>query len=123
MTMKKVLIVEDDKQISLALGIRLKSMGYTVSSACDAVTAMAQARKNDPDVVLIDIGLPGGDGFMVADRLRTNVQTSATPFIFVTASKEEGLREKAYDIGASGFFEKPFDATVLADAIEQSLGG
>ena len=120
--MKKILIIEDDSKISLALGIRLKSMGYEVCAASDAVTAMAQARKADPDVVLIDIGLPGGDGFMVADRLRTNISTSTTPFIFVTASKEEGLRERAYDLGASGFFEKPFDATLLADAIEQSLG-
>ena len=119
--MKKVLIIEDDKSITLALGIRLKSMGYTVGSAADAVSAISQARKLDPDVILLDIGLPGGDGFIVADRLKHLHQTAATPIIFITASKQTGLRERAMDMGAARFLEKPFDATELADAIEVAL--
>lgn len=119
--MKTVLLIEDDQKITLALGVRLKSMGYEVSSAADAVTAVAQARKCQPDVVLIDINLPGGDGFMVAKRLQSLMQTSVTPIIFITASKQPGLRERAKDMGAVAFLEKPFDATQLADAIEMSL--
>jgi len=118
---KKVLLIEDDKQITLALGVRLKSMGYEVVSAADAVSSVAQARKHDPDVILIDINLPGGDGFVVAERLRSNLQTSSTPFIFITASKQSGLKERAQQLGASAFLEKPFDATTLADAIELAL--
>lgn len=119
--MKTVLLIEDDQKITLALGVRLKSMGYEVASAADAVTAVAQARKSKPDVILIDINLPGGDGFMVAKRLQTLIQTSVTPLIFITASKQPGLREKAKELGAVAFLEKPFDATQLADAIEMSL--
>lgn len=119
--MKTVLLIEDDQKITLALGVRLKSMGYEVASAADAVTAVAQARKSAPDVILIDINLPGGDGFMVAERLQKLLQTSVTPIIFITASKQPGLRERARELGAVAFLEKPFDATQLADAIEMSL--
>ena len=119
--MKKVLLVEDDNKISLAMGIRLKSMGYDVDTAADAVQAMQRARSHNPDVVLIDINLPGGDGFTVAERLNNYVQTAGIPMIFITASKKESLRERAYEAGAAGFLEKPFQATDLADAIEASL--
>ena len=119
--MKTVLLVEDDKKITLAIGIRLKSMGYEVASAADAVSAVAQARMCKPDVVLLDINLPGGDGFMVAERLQSLMQTSSTPIIFITANKQEGLKERAMALGAVAFLEKPFDATQLADAIEMSL--
>lgn len=119
--MKTVLLVEDDKKITLAIGIRLKSMGYEVATAADAVSAVAQARKCKPDVVLLDINLPGGDGFLVAERLQSLMQTSATPIIFITASKQEGLKKRAMELGAVAFLEKPFDATQLADAIEMSL--
>lgn len=119
--MKTVLMIEDDAKVSLALGIRLKSMGYEVHTAADAVSAISQARKSQPDVILIDINLPGGDGFVVAQRLKTLVQTSATPIIFITASKKAGLKERAEELGAVAFLEKPFTATEMADAIEMSL--
>lgn len=119
--MKTILLIEDDQKITLAMGIRLKAMGYEVATAADAVTAVAQARKSNPDCVLIDINLPGGDGFLVAQRLQSLMQTSATPVIFITASKQAGLKERAKEMGAVAFLEKPFDATQLADAIEMSL--
>ncbi len=116
--MKTVLLVEDDKKLTLAMGMRLKSMGYTVATAADAICAVAEARKSNPDVILIDINLPGGDGFVVAGRLQSLIQTAATPIIFITASKQPGLKERAKEFGAAAFLEKPFDATQLADAIE-----
>jgi DNA-binding response OmpR family regulator len=119
--MKTVVLVEDDKNIALAFGVRLKAMGYAVHVARDAATAVAVVRKVSPDVVLLDISLPGGDGFMVADRLQRLDGTSATPIIFITASKRTDLRERALKMGAVGFLEKPFDATQLADAIESAL--
>lgn len=119
--MKTVLLIEDDKDITLALGIRLKSMGYHVETASDAVTAVAQARKVTPDVALLDINLPAGDGFVVAERMQNLIQTAAMPIIFITASKKPGLRKRAYELGAVAFLEKPFGATELADAIEMSL--
>jgi len=117
--MHNVLVVEDDKNISLALTMRLKAMGYKVSSAADAVYAMNEAVRCMPEVVLLDINLPGGDGFVVADRLRASTELSQTPIIFITASKDPNLRMKAGKYGASRFIEKPFQAAQLTDAIDQ----
>ncbi len=101
--------------------MRLKAIGYTVHIARDAISAVAHARKTNPDVILLDISLPGGDGFLVAERLSKMISSAATPIIFITASKRVDLRERAMKLGAVGFLEKPFDATTLADAIESAL--
>jgi two-component system, chemotaxis family, chemotaxis protein CheY len=119
--MKTVLLVDDDNTILLGTGVRLKSMGYTVYTAKDAVSAVSAVRKNEPDVVVLDISLPAGDGFLVAGRLQSLVGSAATPIIFITASEDPALRERAKKLGAVGFLKKPFDATSLADAIESAL--
>jgi CheY-like chemotaxis protein len=119
--MKSVLLVDDDSTILLGTGVRLKSMGYTVYTAEDAVNAVSAVRKNEPDVVVLDISLPAGDGFLVAERLQKLVGSAATPIIFITASDNPALRERAQKLGAVGFLRKPFDATSLANAIETAL--
>jgi two-component system cell cycle response regulator len=121
MAMKTVLLIDDDNVLLLTIGVRLKSMGYTVYVAKDAVNAISAVRKNNPDVIVLDVSLPAGDGFMVAERLQNLVSTSATPIIFITASVKPGLRERAMKLGAVEFLNKPFDATTLADAIESAL--
>ena len=120
--MKKILLVEDDSKITLALGIRLRHTGYEVVTAPDAIGAMAQALKHAPDVVVLDINLPGGDGFLVAERLRAQSVTATTPLIFITASKLPGLVERAKQLGAVAFIEKPFSAAQLAEALNRALG-
>lgn len=119
--MKTVLLVDDDNTILLGTGVRLKSMGYTVYTAKDAVSAVSVGVKNRPDVVVLDISLPAGDGFLVAGRLQRLVGSAATPIIFITASENPVLRERATKLGAAAFLTKPFDATSLADAIESAL--
>jgi DNA-binding response OmpR family regulator len=119
--MTTIVMVEDDANIALAFGVRLKSMGYTVHIARDAIGAVATVRKTKPDVVLLDISLPGGDGFVVAERLQRLDASATTPIIFITASKQPGLRDRAMKCGAVGFLEKPFDAAQLAAAIESAL--
>ena len=119
--MKSVLLVDDDNTVLLGTGVRLKSMGYTVYTAKDAVSAVAAVRENEPDVVVLDISLPAGDGFLVAGRLQSLIGSAATPIIFITASENPALRERAKALGAVGFLKKPFDATSLADAIETAL--
>ncbi len=111
--MKSVLLVDDDNSILLGTGVRLKSMGYTVFTA--------KVVKNTPDVVVLDVGLPAGDGFLVAERLRNLVASASTPIIFITASANPRHRERAKHLGAAGFLSKPFDATTLADSIEVAL--
>ena len=120
--MKKILIVEDDKRIVMALNVRLRAQGYEVCAAYDAMLAMTLAMEHRPDLVLLDISMPGGDGFLVAERLQNSVVTSGVPIIFLTALKQEGLREKAMELGAEAFFEKPFESDELLAAIEAALG-
>src|SRR6202030_2163794 len=93
--MKTVLLVDDDNVFLLTIGVRLKSMGYTVHAAKDAVNAISAVRKSNPDVIVLDVSIPAGDGFMVAERLQNLISTAATPIIFVTAREKPGLRERA----------------------------
>jgi CheY-like chemotaxis protein len=119
--MKKILIVEDDKKIVTALTIRLQAAGYEVVVSYDAALAMTRAMDHQPDLALLDITMPGGNGFVVAERLRDSVDTASIPIIFLTASKQPGLREKALELGAVAFFEKPYDAQRLLATIAQAL--
>jgi CheY-like chemotaxis protein len=95
-------------------------MGYTVYTARDAVSAVSVVRKSQPDIVVLDISLPAGDGFLVAERLMRLVGSGATPIIFMSASENPSIRERATALGAT-FLSKPFKATQLADAIESVL--
>lgn len=119
--MKKILIVEDDKLISMALALRLKSKGYDVKVASDAVLAVTMAVKQPPDLIVMDISMPGGNGFMVAERIQNLTPTIGVPIIFITASKKPGLKEKAMELGAVGFFEKPYEDAQLVGAIQEAL--
>jgi two-component system cell cycle response regulator len=114
-------MVDDDRTVLLTLGVRLKAMGYTVYTAKDAVSAVSAAVKNHPDVIVLDVSLPAGDGFLVAGRLQNLVGSAATPINFITASEDPHLRDRAMKLGAAAFLKKPFDATTLADAVESAL--
>lgn len=121
--MKKLLLVEDDPKIALALKLRLTHMGYQVETAGDAVYAMDQARRQTPDLVLLDINLPGGNGFLVAERLKQASTTTDVPIVFITANKESEYKSRAEDVGAAAFLEKPFSASQLTDVLDRCLGG
>ena len=120
-SMKKILIVEDNKDIAKALRIRLNFWGYDVATANDAIIATTTARNYSPDLILMDIGLPGGDGFTLADRFGGINNVASAPIIFITASKTPGLREKARAIGAVDFIEKPLNTQRLMDAVTQNV--
>jgi len=118
----KILVIEDDKNIALALVVRLRSQGYDVKVAYDAVTGISETTRNKPDLVLLDISMPGGGGLLVAQRIRSLTPVAATPIIFLTASKQPDLRAKALELGAADFFEKPYEADDLLAAIRRIFG-
>jgi len=120
--MKKILVVEDDQNISRSLAVRLKNAGYDVTVASDALSGLEFAIRKPPDLVLLDISLPAGNGFSVAEQLQSLLST-ATPFVFLTASQKPGLREKANKLGAAAFFQKPYDGSELLEAIRLVLAG
>jgi DNA-binding response OmpR family regulator len=119
--MKRILIVEDDPKIALALQIRLKANRYAVSVASDAIVGASLGRTVKPDLILLDISMPGGDGFQLAETFHNMLETGGTPIIFITASKNPELLEKVMTLGAVGLFEKPFDTEKLLYSIEREL--
>ena len=117
---KKILIVEDDRKIGISLSLRLKSAGYEALLAQDALIGVSMAVKDPPDLLILDISMPAGDGFQVAARVRGLIP-GPMPIIFLTASKQPSFRAKAMEMGAAGFFEKPFKSNELLAAIEAAL--
>lgn len=120
--MPKVLVIEDDVDISRLLGMQLKAGGYELAYASDAVTAMTVARKERPDLILLDLGLPGGGGILVLERLRAIAELAATPVIVVTARTDAAGEADARAAGAVDFLRKPVEADELTAAIERALG-
>ena len=119
--MKKILIVEDDQKTAMALVIRLKANGYSASVAQDAVAGASQARAIKPDLILLDISLPGGSGLQLAETFLRMPETNSTPIIFITASKDPKLVQQVMELGAIGLFEKPFDSEKLLRSIESKF--
>jgi DNA-binding response OmpR family regulator len=117
---KKILIMEDDKKIATALGIRLEAAGYEVLTAGDGFEGLKLTRDSNPDLIIMDIWMPVGLGFSVAQRLKS-LGFSHVPVIFITASKVKGLRQTANGLGAAAFFEKPYDPEELLLAVAKSL--
>jgi DNA-binding response OmpR family regulator len=119
--MKKILVVEDDTKIAAALRIRLEAAGYEVVTAGDGFSGLKMTMTHTPNLILLDIMMPVGMGFSVAERLK-DLGLGEIPIIFITASKRAGLRKTAQQLGAAGFFEKPYDAEELLSAINLILG-
>jgi DNA-binding response OmpR family regulator len=118
---KKILVDEDDQKIAMALVIRLKGNGYNASIAPDAITGASQARAIKPDLILLDISLPGGNGFQLAETFLRMPETNGTPVIFITASRNPELMQKVIELGAVGLFEKPFDVEKLLGCIDSKF--
>ena len=119
--MNKILVVEDDVKIAAALRIRLEAGGYQVVAAADGFSGLKMTMTHRPNLILLDIMMPVGMGFSVAERLK-DLGLGDIPIIFITASKRAGLRKTAQQLGAAGFFEKPYDADQLLAAIQLILG-
>jgi DNA-binding response OmpR family regulator len=118
---KKILIVDDDKDLLLGMNIRLKAAGYAVISAADAFSAISKAQRESPDLIILDIGLPGGDGFLVLERLKSLIPVAGIPVIILTARDPEINKERSLKAGAVAFFQKPADNDELLGTIHKTL--
>ena len=116
----KILIVDDEPDIRELLNVMLRKRGYDTAFAADAISAVSVARKETPDLILLDLGLPGGEGFLVLERLRAIASLGWVPVIVVSA-KGESSAQTALDAGAKAYFSKPIDLDQLLAAIEREL--
>jgi two-component system KDP operon response regulator KdpE len=121
-TGKTILIIDDDEHLLLGLTARLKTNGYAVVWARDAVAAISIARKQAPDLVILDLGLPAGDGFLVLDRMRALADLIAIPVIVLSARDPADNRRRALDAGAAAYFQKPPNNHEFLMAIRRALG-
>lgn len=111
---KTILVVEDDPGILLGLKDEFESEGYTVRTAEDGHAALAKARKGPPDLIILDIMLPGLDGYEVCKKLRREGNT--TPIIMLTVKDTEIDKVVGLELGADDYVTKPYSPRVLAAA-------
>lgn len=105
----KVLLVDDEPPIVLALEFLLQREGYTVASAFNGLQAMERVGEFLPDILVLDVMMPGMDGFEVARRIRSNPDYEAVKIVFLTAKGASDDKMKGYDAGGEYYLLKPFD--------------
>jgi DNA-binding response OmpR family regulator len=121
MTKPKILVVDDDPDLLHALRLRLRANNCEIATATDGYSAIASAQKERPDLIILDIGLPAGDGFVVLERLRNSDLLAGIPVIVLSARDPQGNEERALKAGASMFFQKPVDNEELMHMIRVNL--
>jgi len=122
MSNKRILIVEDDPDVRHGMHIRLTANHYDTSFAADAVCCISEAQKQKPDLIILDLGLPAGDGFVVMERLKGIPSLAEIPVVVVSARDVRANRERAIKAGARAYLQKPVDNAEFLAVIRQALG-
>jgi two-component system cell cycle response regulator DivK len=117
----KILVIEDNDQNLYLVTFILEKHGYQVHAAQDGQEGVARAATLMPDLILLDIQLPGMDGYAVARHLRENPALSSVPIIAVTSYAMTGDREKAFAAGCTGYIEKPINPDTFMQQVEHYL--
>src|SRR5580704_7036285 len=121
MAKSRILVVDDDPDLVRALRLRLRANNYEVTTATDGYSAIASAQKERPALIILDLGLPVGDGFVVLDRLQSIDALAGVPVIVLSARDPQANEERALKAGAAAFFQKPADNDELLNVIKVSL--
>lgn len=119
---KCILLIEDNEQNRYLVTYLLQARGWEVLSAEDGPAGLKLAGEIDPALILLDIQLPGMDGYEVARRLRANPKLDAIPVVAVTSYAMPGDRERCLESGCNGYLEKPIDPQTFAGQVESFLG-
>jgi DNA-binding response OmpR family regulator len=119
--MTKVLVIDDEAPIRLLCRVNLEAEGMEVLEAADGPSGLEQAVTEAPDVILLDVMMPGLDGWRVAEQLLTEPATERIPIVFLTARAEFRDRARGLDIGGVDYVTKPFNPLELAPLIDDVL--
>jgi DNA-binding response OmpR family regulator len=119
---KRVLIVDDEPDILKTVIFRLKKAGYQVIAAEDGKTGLELARKERPDLILLDVRLPVMDGCEVCQRLKSEDNFRKIPVIFFSASVVDKLIDRIEEFGAEDYIIKPFEPEELLNKVEEYIG-
>jgi len=120
--MKKVLVADDKATSRELIRTVLENRGYSISEASDGIEALRLARELQPDLIILDLHMPGVDGFGVIAELRREPKFSSTPIMALTASAMQGDRERALAAGFDSYVSKPIPLPSLRDEVERLLG-
>ncbi len=119
--MKKVLIADDDERIRTAMSIRLRDEGYEVVLSGDGDEAIEVARREKPNLVILDVVMPKANGLAVAEALRGEEDLERVPIIFMTGKDSPGYFDAAMELNGIAFLGKPFDSNTLLPLVSTAL--
>jgi DNA-binding response OmpR family regulator len=118
---KKILIIEDDPSFSRAINHIVQKEGYDVITASNGMTGLRMAKDDNPDLLILDVMLPGLDGFEICNRLRQNPPTANLPIIMLSAKGQEADKTTGLKVGANEYLTKPVDRAVLLEKLTTLL--
>jgi len=117
----RVLVIDDEGPIRLLCRVNLEAAGMVVHEAEDGVTGIEVARRETPDVILLDVMMPGLDGWQVAEELIGDERTRSIPIVFLTARAEARDRARGLDLGGIDYVTKPFNPVELAPLVRELI--
>ncbi len=118
---KKILVIDDEALLQMGVVIRLKAAGFEVLTASDGMEGLEMARKEEPDLILLDLMLPKMDGYKVCRMLKFDAKHKNIPIIMVTARAQDVDKSMGAEAGANAYITKPFDHRELLDKINELL--
>lgn len=121
MRLKKVLLIEDDSVIVDLLRCRLEDGGFKVISAGNGQIGLQKMKKDNPDLVLLDVKMPGMDGFEVCRIAKNDPELKEIPIVFLTTAAQEWDLKEAKEAGAEGYITKPYEGKGIVEKIEEIL--
>ena len=119
--MTRVLVIDDEPPIRLLCRVNLEAEKMDVLEASDGPTGLEKARHDEPDVILLDVMMPGLDGWRVAEELLDDQRTESIPIVFLTARAELRDRARGLDLGGVDYVTKPFNPVELAPLVRELL--
>jgi CheY-like chemotaxis protein len=121
----RILVVDDDPTILRLLQVNLEMEGHEVLTAGDGYEALEQLREGRPEVVLLDVMMPGLDGWQVCERIRADddAALASTPVVFLSARAQESDLARGTEVGADAYVTKPFDPLALIELVERLASG
>jgi DNA-binding response OmpR family regulator len=119
----RILVADDDPVILRLLQVNFNLEGYEVYTATRGEEALEKAKEHLPDIILLDVMMPGVDGWEVCRRLKEDHATAAIPVIFLSARAQDQDRRRGYELGVVAYVTKPFDPGELIEVVQRSLSG
>jgi two-component system phosphate regulon response regulator PhoB len=119
--MGRVLVVDDEPDVLLLCRLNLQQRGHELLEASNGTTALELARERQPEVIVLDLMLPGMNGYEVLESLKQDQRTSDIPVLVLTAKSLRADRERSHGLGASGFLTKPFLPSELCEMVESLI--